>query len=72
VAGPGPSSYPHCSEPFHDHSKFELGPNVEIINETGLEAQYLELEITESAAVSESLNVVEVLHELKKLGLPSH
>jgi predicted signal transduction protein with EAL and GGDEF domain len=37
--------------------------------ETQLDPQYLELEITESAAVSESDYIIGVLENLKKLGV---
>ncbi|WP_232381014.1 putative bifunctional diguanylate cyclase/phosphodiesterase [Paenibacillus tianjinensis] len=40
-----------------------------ILNETGLEAKYLELEITESAAADGEDDIVHVLHELKELGV---
>lgn len=40
-----------------------------ILNETGLKAEYLDLEITESAAVKESDNILSVLNELRKLGI---
>ncbi|WP_082452148.1 EAL domain-containing protein [Paenibacillus ihuae] len=40
-----------------------------ILNETGLEAKYLELEITESAAADGEDEIVHVLHELKALGV---
>ncbi|MEQ8174095.1 MAG: EAL domain-containing protein [Syntrophomonadaceae bacterium] len=40
-----------------------------IISETGLKPQYLELEITESAAVKQSGFIVNILTELKKLGI---
>lgn len=39
------------------------------LKESGLEAKYLELEITESIAVREPEYVVEILHSLKKLGV---
>jgi diguanylate cyclase (GGDEF)-like protein len=41
----------------------------QILEETQLEPQYLELEVTESAAVSESDYIIEVLDNLKKLGV---
>lgn len=41
----------------------------EILEETKLKPQYLELEITESAAVKESDSIIEVLGNLKKLGV---
>jgi diguanylate cyclase (GGDEF)-like protein len=40
-----------------------------ILNETGLRGEYLDLEITESAAVRESDNILDVLEELRKLGI---
>lgn len=40
-----------------------------IIKETGIEARYLDLEITESVAVKENANVMEILNRLKKLGI---
>lgn len=40
-----------------------------IISETGLEPQYLELEITESAAVKQAGFIVNLLTELKRLGI---
>ncbi|AIQ45050.1 hypothetical protein R70723_03370 [Paenibacillus sp. FSL R7-0273] len=39
------------------------------LSETGLEPEYLELEITESAAADGDDYIVEVLHALKKLGV---
>jgi len=55
------------TDQFHNS---DLVKTVErILKETGLEAKYLELEITESAAVNESLNIVEILHRLKDLGV---
>lgn len=39
------------------------------LSETGLEAKHLELEITESTAADGEDYIVEVLHELKKLGV---
>ena len=41
----------------------------DILKETGLEAKYLELEITESAAVMEAGYILQVLNNLKKLGV---
>lgn len=41
----------------------------DIISETGLKPQYLELEITESAAVKQAGFIVSILTELKKLGI---
>ncbi len=40
-----------------------------ILKETGLDAKYLELEITESIAIKETDFVVEVLNKLKKIGV---
>ena len=40
-----------------------------ILMETGLKAEYLDLEITESAAVKESDNIIGVLAELRDLGI---
>lgn len=40
-----------------------------IIKETRLDPKYLDLEITESVAVKENANVIEVLTRLKKLGV---
>lgn len=40
-----------------------------ILEETGLEAKYLELEITENVAIQESEYIIEVLTRLKKLGV---
>lgn len=40
-----------------------------ILKDTGLEAKYLELEITESAAADGEDEIVHVLHELKALGV---
>lgn len=51
------------------HNADLVGMVSEILAETGLEAKYLELEITETAAVNESLNMIEVLHDLKELGV---
>lgn len=39
------------------------------LSETGLEAKYLELEITESTAVKEAGYIIHVLQELKELGV---
>lgn len=40
-----------------------------IIKETGIEARYLDLEITESVAVKENAHIIEILNRLKKLGI---
>ncbi|HPU45067.1 MAG TPA: EAL domain-containing protein [Thermoclostridium sp.] len=40
-----------------------------ILKETGLKPEYLDLEITESVAVKESDNILDVLGELRKLGI---
>jgi EAL domain-containing protein (putative c-di-GMP-specific phosphodiesterase class I) len=40
-----------------------------ILRETGLKPEYLELEITESIAIHEFYYIFEVLNELKKLGV---
>ena len=40
-----------------------------ILSETGLKAEYLDLEITESVAVKESDNILDVLKELRELGV---
>jgi diguanylate cyclase (GGDEF)-like protein len=40
-----------------------------ILKETGLKAEYLDLEITESVAVKESDNILDVLKELRELGV---
>ncbi len=40
-----------------------------IIKETGIEARYLDLEITESVAVKKNISVIEILDRLKKLGV---
>jgi diguanylate cyclase (GGDEF)-like protein/PAS domain S-box-containing protein len=40
-----------------------------IIAETGLDPKYLELEITESAAMKETRNIVKTLHSFKALGV---
>lgn len=40
-----------------------------VLKETGLEPQYLEIEITESIAIRETEFVVEVLNKLKKIGV---
>ncbi len=40
-----------------------------ILKETGLKAEYLNLEITESVAVKESDNILSVLMELRELGI---
>lgn len=42
---------------------------MKILEETGLEARYLELEITENVAIQESEYIIEVLTKLKKLGV---
>lgn len=41
----------------------------DILLETGLSPQYLELEITESIAIKESTAIISILNELKALGL---
>jgi len=41
----------------------------EILMETGLDYQYLELEITESAVMKEKDLIIKALHEFKKLGI---
>ena len=40
-----------------------------ILTETGLEPEFLELEITESTAMNKDVHIVEVLNEIKKLGI---
>ena len=40
-----------------------------VLQETGVEAHYLELEISESMSMQDPLATIEVLHELKKLGV---
>lgn len=40
-----------------------------ILEETGLEAKYLELEITESVAMKNETQVIDTLHRLKDLGI---
>ena len=40
-----------------------------ILEETGLEARYLELEITESVAMKNETHVIDTLHRLKSLGI---
>lgn len=40
-----------------------------ILNETGLDPKYLELEITESIAIGENIATIHILENLKKLGL---
>ncbi len=40
----------------------------QVLRETGLSAEYLELEITESVAVNSSDHIIQVLNELKLLG----
>ncbi|HNX29793.1 MAG TPA: EAL domain-containing protein [Syntrophomonadaceae bacterium] len=55
------------ADQFHNSDLVSIVANT--LKETGLEARYLELEITESAAVNESANVTEVLHKLKELGV---
>jgi diguanylate cyclase (GGDEF)-like protein/PAS domain S-box-containing protein len=40
-----------------------------ILHETGLEARYLELELTETALLEDSTSIADVLTELKKLGV---
>lgn len=42
---------------------------INALNDTGLEAKYLELEITENIAIQESKFIVNVLSELKKIGI---
>lgn len=46
-----------------------FGLVAEILQETGLDAQYLDLEITESIAVKEAAYIIPVLEDLKTLGL---
>ena len=41
----------------------------QILKETKLDAKYLEIELTESAAVSNSDYIIDVLHSLKELGI---
>lgn len=41
----------------------------EILKETGLKPEYLELEITESIAIQDADHVIETLYELKRLGI---
>lgn len=41
----------------------------QILERTGLEARYLELEVTESVAVEEGDEVIRILHQLKALGV---
>jgi diguanylate cyclase (GGDEF)-like protein len=50
------------------HPKF-VSRVEQILKETKLEAKYLELELTESAAVSTSDYIIDVLHSLKDLGI---
>jgi len=48
----------------------DLVKNVKkILEETGLEAKYLELEITESVAMKNETHVIDTLHRLKDLGI---
>lgn len=55
------------AEQFRDR---KLSSNIRrILDETGLDARYLELEITESIAGQEEENVLKMLHELKQLGV---
>lgn len=42
---------------------------VAILNETGLESQYLELEITESVVINEEENIIDILNKMKDLGV---
>lgn len=41
----------------------------DILRETGLDPQYLELEITESIAMQEKGNIIETLNTFKKMGI---
>lgn len=40
-----------------------------VLAESGLKPEYLELEVTEGSAINEANNIVQVLNDLKKLGL---
>ncbi len=40
-----------------------------VLKDTGIEPKYLDLEITESVAVKENSNVIEILNRLKELGV---
>lgn len=40
-----------------------------IIRESGLDSKYIELEITESLAINENIDVLEILDKLKKIGV---
>jgi diguanylate cyclase (GGDEF)-like protein len=46
-----------------------VGQVKKVLEETGMDPQYLELEITESIAIKESGYIIDVLNNLKKLGL---
>jgi EAL domain-containing protein (putative c-di-GMP-specific phosphodiesterase class I) len=54
-------------EQFHDPNLVEIVG--ETLNDTGLEAQYLELEITESIAIRETGYICQILQKLKTLGV---
>ena len=54
-------------EQFHNPNLVEMISQV--IKETGLDAKYIELEITESVAIKETSNVIPVLSDLKALGV---
>jgi diguanylate cyclase (GGDEF)-like protein len=46
-----------------------VGQIANVLQETGLKPEYLELEITEGSAINEANNIVQVLNDFKKLGI---
>lgn len=64
---------PHFQVAVNVATKQFMQPNLihiikTILHETGLEAQYLEIEVTENVIIS-NINVIETIKELKKLGV---
>jgi len=51
------------------HQKNLVETIVRILNETGVEARFLELEITEGILMENTDEVIETLHQLKEMGL---
>ena len=54
-------------EQFRDYNLINIVSRT--LSEIGLEAKYLELEITESTAANGADNIIPVLNELKELGV---
>jgi EAL domain-containing protein (putative c-di-GMP-specific phosphodiesterase class I) len=51
------------------HSQGFLAGVISVLNETGLDPHYLELEITESGLMEDTEQLMETLHTLKELGV---